>query len=34
MFDDLPAILAKERDALMQEATEFLRMFSAMISKF
>ncbi len=34
MFDELSPAVAKERDSLMQEATEFLRMFSAMISKF
>jgi len=34
MFDILPPALSKERDSLIQEATEFLRIFSAIISKF
>ena len=34
MFDDLPHELKTERDKLIQESTEFLRIFSSMISKF
>ena len=34
MFDDLPKELEAERDKLIQESTEQLRMFSAIISKF
>ncbi len=34
MFDELPKDLIGERDRLIQESTELLRMFSAMILKF
>jgi len=34
MFDELPKDLAGERDRLIQESTELLRIFSAMIAKF
>src|SRR3972149_10132458 len=34
MFDDLPPGLLGERDKLIQESTELLRIFSAMIAKF
>ncbi|HXK31225.1 MAG TPA: four helix bundle protein [Candidatus Paceibacterota bacterium] len=34
MFDDLPPGLIGERDKLIQESTELLRIFSAMIAKF
>lgn len=34
MFEDLPEELVGERDKLIQESTELLRIFSAMIAKF
>ena len=34
MFEDLPPELIGERDKLIQESTELLRIFSAMIAKF
>src|SRR5438876_84143 len=34
MFEGLPIGLTGERDKLVQESTELLRMFSAMIAKF
>lgn len=34
MFEDLPKEMVKERDKLIQESTELLRIFSAMIAKF
>lgn len=34
MFDDVPSELVGERDKLIQESTELLRIFSAMILKF
>jgi four helix bundle protein len=34
MFENLPTDLVGERDKLIQESTELLRMFSTMISKF
>jgi len=34
MFENLPTGLAGERDKLIQESTELLRIFSAMIAKF
>lgn len=34
MFENLPNELVGERDRLVQESTELLRIFSAMISKF
>lgn len=34
MFEDLPKELIGERDRLIQESTELLRIFSAIIAKF
>jgi len=34
MFENLPSELVGERDKLIQESTELLRIFSAMIAKF
>lgn len=34
MFEDLPSELTKERDSLIQESTELLKIFNAIISKF